>query len=79
MAQHVDLPLHFIAGVLKIVNKVNRFAQYLPFARLHSSVCWEVLAQLVEQLLHLLSPLPLGELVGYPQLRGARVGRGSVL
>lgn len=50
------------------------FAQNLPFARLHATVRWELVSQLIKQVFHFLPALPLGELVGYPELGGPRIG-----
>jgi len=77
VSQHLNLSAHVLVVLLQGHDEVDRFAENLPFARLHSPVRRQLVAQLVKEILHLFPSLSLRQLVRYPQLRGARVGGGS--
>ena len=45
------------------------FAEYLPFARFHATIGWQVLPQFIEKIFHFLPALALCELVRDTQFR----------
>lgn len=55
------------------------FAQNLPLARLETPVYGQRVSQLVKQLLHLLAPLALRQLVRHTQLGRPRVRRVALI
>lgn len=57
----------------------HAFAEDLPLACLHAAISRELVAELVEEILHLLAAFALSELVGDAELWRAGIGGGGVL
>jgi len=63
MSEHVHFASHVLMALLEVNYKVDGFAQNLPFARFHATVCRQLISQFIEQIFHFLPTLPLGKLV----------------